>query len=61
MSDACGVYTHNNGEQITENTVRVEMLFKELAEVKKIAKKLKKKLNQETIGYECIESDPVLL
>ena len=61
ISDAIGYYTHDNGELVEENSLRVEMLFKKDADIPKFADKLKKDLNQESIGYEYTESNSVLL
>ena len=46
-----GYYTHDNGEKVQEDTLRVEMLFKDDAEVRLMANRLKSDLNQESIIY----------
>lgn len=46
-----GYYTHDNGEEVQEDTLRVEMLFKDTAEVRLMATELKSRLNQESIIY----------
>lgn len=50
VSDAIGKYTHDDGTEIKEKSLRVEMLFKADNEVISIAKHLKKELNQESIA-----------
>ena len=49
MIDCTGVYTHNNGVQVKEKSVKVEMLFKNDNDVNEYAKALKKILNQAEI------------
>lgn len=45
-----GHYTHDNGEQVDETTLKVELLFKEFDEVKLYCQDLKRLLNQESIA-----------
>ena len=52
ISDAIGTYTHDDGTVVNENSLRVEILFKQDEEVIKDAKILKELLNQESIGFE---------
>lgn len=61
ISDSYGYYTHDDGTLIKEPSLRVEMLFKQDADIPKYANTLKKELNQESIAYECVESNSVLL
>lgn len=61
LSDSIGAYTHDNGEQVREHTIRVELLFKTSKEVKRMAQDIKARLNQESIGYEVINSNSTLL
>lgn len=61
ISDAIGYYTHDNGELVKEDSLRVEMLFKRDSDIPKFADILKRELNQESIGYEFTESNSVLL
>ena len=61
LSDSTGVYTHNNGKQVKEHTIRVELLFKAEKDVKRMAQDIKAKLNQESIGYEVVNSNSVLI
>ena len=61
ISDSYGYYTHADGTLVKEPSLRVEMLFKNDADMPKFADKLKVELNQESIGYETMESNSVLL
>ena len=61
ISDAIGYYTHEDGTPTKEKSLKVEMLFKEDSDIPKFAEHLKKVLNQESIAYECVESNSVLL
>lgn len=49
ISDAEGRYTHEDGTEVTEKSIRVELLFKADNQVVSYARKLKEKLNQESI------------
>ena len=46
-----GYYTHDDGTEVTEPTLKVELLFKDNEVVINFAKLLKAELNQESIGY----------
>lgn len=61
LSDSIGAYTHTDGKQVKEHTIRVELLFKTSKEVKRMAQDIKEKLNQETIGYEVVNTNSILL
>lgn len=61
LSDSIGAYTHEDGTTIKEKTIRVELLFKTSKEVKRMAQSIKQKLNQETIGYEVVNTNSILL
>lgn len=61
LSDSIGAYTHEDGTTIKEKTIRVELLFKTSKEVKRMAESIKQKLNQETIGYEVVNTNSILL
>lgn len=61
LTDSLGVYTHESGKQVKEHTIKVELLFKKDKEVKELAKQIKEKLNQETIGYEVVNTNSVLI
>lgn len=61
VSDALGQYTHDNGEVVQEKSLRVDMLFKELAEVVEYAKQIKKALNQESVALSYTEIESMLV
>lgn len=50
IQEIVGYYTHENGEQVKENTLKVELLFKSEDEVRLYCQDLKKLLNQESIA-----------
>ena len=61
LSDSLGAYTHEDGTTVKEKTIRVELLFRTSKEVKRMAQSIKEKLNQETIGYEVVNTNSILL
>lgn len=52
ISESVGIYTHESGEIVKENTIRVEILDSVPAKDEKLAADLKKTLNQESILIE---------
>ena len=52
VSLASGVYTHDNGETVIENTLRCEFYTEDSAPVMDFAKWVKVELNQESIAVE---------
>lgn len=60
ISDAYGYYTHDNGERVKEDTLRVELLFKKEDDVRLYCKEIKERLNQESIAV-CKELVPSAL
>lgn len=50
ISDAIGHYTHEDGSQVNEKSIKVEMLFKADNQVIDFAKRIKQELNQESIA-----------
>lgn len=50
IQEITGYYTHDNGEKVKENTLKVELLFKDFDEVKLYVTDLKRLLNQESIA-----------
>lgn len=52
VSLASGVYTHDNGETVIENTLRCEFYTENDAPVMEFAKWAKARLNQESIAVE---------
>ena len=51
IQELFGAYTHEDGTKVRENSLRVELYFKEDAEVRLMAQELKKRLNQESIIF----------
>lgn len=50
ISDAIGHYTHEDGSEVSEKAIKVELLFKADNEVVCYAKQIKKQLNQESVA-----------
>lgn len=61
VSDATGHYTHDNGEMVTEKSLRVEILFKELEDVVGYCKQIKQELNQESVALSYTEINSMLV
>lgn len=57
--EAMGIYKHDSGEYVTENTLRIEIMFVEKETIKKVVEDAKRILNQESIAVqrELIESE----
>ena len=53
ISDAVGHYTHDDGTEVVEKALRVELLFKADNEVISYCHAIKKELNQESIALSC--------
>ena len=47
--DVNGVYTHENGERVTEHSIQVEILFSKKRQILDFASRIKAALNQETV------------
>ena len=52
VTQSKGIYKHNNGNVVIENTLIIELLFTDKATVETIAKELKMALNQESIAIQ---------
>lgn len=52
VTQSKGIYKHNNGNVVIENTLIVELLFTDKNTVETIAKELKIALNQESIAIQ---------
>ena len=50
IREITGYYTHENGEKVKENTLKIELLFKEDNQVLTYCQDLKRLLNQESIA-----------
>jgi uncharacterized membrane-anchored protein YitT (DUF2179 family) len=57
--EAVGIYKHEDGSFVTENTLRIELMFIEKSAVKEIVENIKKILNQESVAVqrEVVESE----
>lgn len=52
ISEATGIYKHQDGAFTTETTLRIEILFASVEQIKPFVDELKKVLNQETIAVQ---------
>ena len=52
VTQSKGIYKHNNGNVVIENTLIIELLFTDKTTVETIAKELKMALNQESIAIQ---------
>lgn len=52
VTQSKGIYKHNNGNVVIENTLVIELLFTDKITVETIAKELKMALNQESIAIQ---------
>ena len=52
VTQSKGIYKHNNGNVVIENTLIIELLFTDKTTVETIAKELKIALNQENIAIQ---------
>lgn len=50
--EAQGIYKHDNGTIVFEKTLRIEILFAEFEQIKKLVSELKKIFNQESIAVQ---------
>ena len=57
--EAVGIYKHDDGSFVTENTLRIELMFIDKKTVKEIVENIKKLLNQESVAVqrEVVESE----
>lgn len=49
VSLAYGLYKHDDGEKVSENTIRVELMMVSESQVKQFVETIKKALNQESV------------
>ena len=52
VTQSKGIYKHNNGNVVIENTLIIELLFTDKTTVETIAKEIKMALNQESIAIQ---------
>ena len=57
ITEAMGVYTHDNGAVVNEPTLRIEVSGIDIESMKRLALALKSAFNQESIGFEVVHSD----
>ena len=57
ITQAMGVYTHDDGTIVQEPTLRIEISGVELEPMKKLALALKSAFNQESVAFEVVNSD----
>lgn len=57
ITEAVGIYTHDDGAIVNEPTLRIEVSGIELEPMKRLAIALKQALNQESVGFEVVKSD----
>lgn len=50
--EAQGIYKHDDGQVVFEKTLRIEILFAELPQIKILVELLKKMFNQESIAIQ---------
>lgn len=50
--EAKGIYKHEDGQIVTETTLRIELLFAERDQVRTLCNTLKKMFNQESIAVQ---------
>lgn len=57
ITEAVGVYTHDDGSIVNEPTLRIEVSDIELEPMKRLAIALKQAFNQESVAFEVVHSD----
>ena len=57
ITEAMGVYTHDDGTIVNEPTLRIEVSGIDIESMKRLALALKSAFNQESIGFEIVKSD----
>ncbi len=57
ITEAVGVYTHDDGTIVNEPTLRIEVSNVELEPMKRLAIALKSAFNQESVAFEVVHSD----
>lgn len=61
ISEAKGIYKHDNGEVVVEPTIRVELMFTDLETVKTFCDNLKGMFNQESVVLQVEEVNSMLI
>ncbi len=57
ITEAMGIYTHDDGTIVNEPTLRIEITGSELEKIKRLAIVLKQAFNQESVALEKVNSD----
>lgn len=57
ITEAMGIYTHDDGTIVNEPTLRIEITGTELEKIKRLAIALKQAFNQESVALEKVNSD----
>ena len=57
ITEAMGIYTHDDGTIVNEPTLRIEITGSELEKIKRPAIVLKQAFNQESVALEKVNSD----
>lgn len=55
ITESRGIYRHDDGTRVIENTIRAEVFGADAADIRYVAEYLKKALNQESIAVETAE------
>jgi hypothetical protein len=61
FTECKGLYIHQNGEAVFENSIKIELLFIAEPTAKKICEELKITLNQESVVLEVIDINSDLI
>lgn len=61
ISEAVGIYTHDNGETVTEKTLRCEVYSTNAEAIRTAANALKQAFNQESILIETVETESAFI
>lgn len=61
ISEAKGIYKHDNGEVVVEPTIRIELMFTDLETVKTFCDNLKGMFNQESVVLQVEEVNNMLI
>lgn len=61
ISEARGIYQHDDGSTVIENTLRVEVFGADEVKIRYAVDYLKKAFNQESIAVECAEVNSVFM
>ena len=57
ITEATGIYTHDDGTIVQETTLRIEVSNVEIEPMKRLAIALKQAFNQESVAFEVVKSD----